>query len=224
MRSFGLSDKEFLIPVPGRGTVSAIRSDPLHASDSCVYLYAPGAGSNVDDPFGYHLAQHLPKHGVGLVRFQFPYMEAGKRSPDQLSILQETWRAAIAAIRPSAKMLIVGGRSMGGRIGSMVVAADGGIDALALFAYPLHAPGKAERTRDEHFPDLELPVLFCTGTRDSFASPTEIKTAAAKIRKARVHILQDGDHGFSARKSDARTRGEIWDEATAQLIEFALTL
>jgi len=224
VRSLALRDKRFLISVPDRGAVSAIRSDPLNALGSCVYLYAPGAGSNLDDPFGYHLAKHLPKHGIGLVRFQFPYMEAGKRSPDRLSILQETWRAAIAAIRPSAKVLIVGGRSMGGRIGSMVVAVDGGIDALALFAYPLHAPGKAERTRDEHFPDLELPVLFCTGTRDSFASPTEIKTAALKIRKARVHILQHGDHGFAARKSDGRTRDEIWDEATAQFVEFALTL
>ena len=219
-----MSGARFSIAVPDRGSVSAIRSDASQSGSDRLVLYAPGAGANLDDPFGRHLAESLPSKGIGVIRFQFPYMEAGKRAPDRPPVLEATWRAVIAAGRSTARVLVIGGRSMGGRIASMVAAADGGVEALALFAYPLHQPGKPDRPRDEHFPGIELPVLFCSGTRDSFATPDELAASAAKIPGARVHLLQGADHGFSARKADGRTRDDVWAEATAELAGFARDL
>ena len=219
-----MSGERFSIEVSGKGAVSAIRTDASQAGSGRLYVYAPGAGANLDDPFGCYLAERLPSQGLSVLRFQFPYMEAGRRAPDRPPVLAAVWRAAITAARPSARALLVGGRSMGGRIASMVAAEDAGVDGLALFAYPLHQPGKPERLRDGHFPALAMPTLFCSGTRDSFATPAELAASAAKVPDARVHILQGADHGFAARKKDGRTREEIWAEAADALIAFAADL
>lgn len=216
-----MSGKRFSIEVSGKGAVSAIRTDAPQAGSGRLYAYAPGAGANLDDPFGRYLAECLPSQGLSVLRFQFPYMEAGRRAPDRPPVLEAAWRAVIAAARPSARVLLIGGRSMGGRIASMVAAEDDGVDGLALFAYPLHQPGKPERLRDGHFGALDMPVLFCSGTRDSFATPAELTASTAKAPDARVHILQGADHGFAARKKDGRTREEIWAEAADALIAFA---
>jgi len=219
-----LSGQRFSIEVPGKGAVSAVRTDSPQTGSGRLYVYAPGAVANLDDPFGCYLAERLPAAGLSVLRFQFPYMEAGRRAPDRTPVLESTWRAAIAAARPSASVLLIGGRSMGGRIASMVAAQDAGVDGLALFAYPLHQPGRPERLRDEHFPCLDMPVLFCSGTRDTFATPAEIAASAAKVPDARVHVLQSADHGFAARKKDGRTREDIWAEAAGALIAFADSL
>jgi predicted alpha/beta-hydrolase family hydrolase len=94
-----------------------------------------------------------------------------------------------------------------------VVTQDGSADALALFAYPLHAPGRPEQPRDGHLPSIAVPVFFCSGTNDAFASPDELLAAASKTPLGSVHVLQAADHGFNAPKSSGRTRTEIWSEA-----------
>ena len=111
-----------------------------------MLVYAPGAGSNLNDPFGRYLAQHLAGAGISTVRFQFPYMEDRKRRPDPPRLLEETWREVIRIVRPSSGRLVIGGRSMGGRIASQVVAQGTKVDGLALFAYPLHPPSNPEST------------------------------------------------------------------------------
>ena len=146
-----MSGQRFSIEVSGKGAVSAVRTDAPQTGSGRLYVYAPGAGANLDDPFGRYLAERLPAAGLSVLRFQFPYMEAGRRAPDRTPVLESTWRAAIAAARPSARVLLIGGRSMGGRIASMVAAEDAGVDGLALFAYPLHQPGRPDRLRDGHF-------------------------------------------------------------------------
>ena len=98
------------------------------------------------------------------------------------------------------------------------------VDALALFAYPLHPPGKPEQLRDEHLPRLTAPVLFCSGTNDAFASPEELRAAAKKVRRAKVHLLDGADHGFAVRKSSGRTREDIWAEAVAAMTDWLLQL
>ena len=219
-----MSGQRFSIEVSGKDAVSAIRTDAPQTGSGRLYVYAPGAGANLDDPFGRYLAERLPVAGLSILRFQFPYMEAGRRAPDRTPVLESTWRAAIAAARPSARVLLIGGRSMGGRIASMVAAEGAGVDALGLFAYPLHQPGRPDRLRDGHFGALDMPTLFCSGTRDTFATPAELADSAAKAPNARVHILQAADHGFAARKKDGRTREDIWAEAAGALIAFAAAL
>jgi hypothetical protein len=199
------------------GTVTAIASGPA-APGAVTFLYTPGAGSNVHDPFGRRLCRALSEHGLRAVRFQFPYQEAGKRSPDRPPVLEETWRAAIEQL--ASEVTVVGGRSMGGRIASQVVA--GGVDVagLALFAYPLHPPGKPEQRRDGHLGAIGAPALFCSGTRDAFAAPGELKEGAALVKRSRVHLLEAADHGFNAPKSSGRTREEIYAEATDACLEW----
>jgi len=203
----------------GGRAVSALLTLPEGPEPAWTFVYAPGAGSNLHDAFGAYLAGRLPGAGTAVVRFQFPYMEAAKSGPDRSPVLESTWRAVVERFRPQSGRLAVGGRSMGGRIASQVVAAGPAADFLVLFAYPLHPPGRPERSRDEHLPRIAVPTLFCSGTRDDFAAPEELRVAAAKVRGSRVHLLEGADHGFNVRKSSGRTRADVWEEACAALLE-----
>jgi predicted alpha/beta-hydrolase family hydrolase len=207
-----MAEEQLAIALPGGGSLTAIRT-PAARSARWLLLYAPGAGSNVHDPFGRFLARRLAEEGISTVRFQFPYMEEGKRRPDAPAVLEAAWRAVIETLRPEGRRLIVGGRSMGGRIASQVVAQGEEVAGLALFAYPLHPPGKPEQARDRHLPQIAAPALFCSGTRDAFASPGELRAAAAKVPRATVHLLDGADHSFAVLKSSGRTRQDVWEEA-----------
>jgi hypothetical protein len=192
------------------------------ADASWLFVYAPGASANIDDPFALYCVEHLPPRGIAVMRFQFLYKERGRAGPDPNPVLEETWRAVLARARAAASgaQLVAGGRSMGGRIASQVVAAGEAVDALALFAYPLHPPGRPAQRRDEHLPGISVPTLFCSGTRDDFGTPDELREAAAGVRASRVHLLEAADHGFTPRKSPGRKREHVWQEACDALVDF----
>lgn len=160
------------------------------------------------------------ERGIAAVRFQFPYTEAGRRRPDPPQLLEDTWRTVIEAVRPPTGRLIVGGRSMGGRIASNVVAKGVVVDGLALFAYPLHPPGREDQTRDKHLPQIDVPTLFCSGTRDAFGTPEELQAASSKVVGSRLHLLEGADHGFGTLKSAGRSKADVWEEATSALTEW----
>lgn len=201
-------------------SISAVRTPAEGAPAGWTFVYAPGAGSNLHDAFGVHVCRNLAGRGVESVRFQFSYMEAGKRVPDRPPVLEAAWRAVIEAVREPGARLCVGGRSMGGRMASHVVAQGVAVDALALFAYPLHPPGRLDHMRDEHLPAVAARTLFCSGTNDAFAAPDELRAAAAKVRNARVHLLEGADHGFAVRKASGRTRKDVYAEAMEALVEW----
>lgn len=213
-----MREEHLKISVPA-GYVTAVQTKPKNPP-RCALIYAPGSNSNINDPFGNYASCQLAAESIALTRFQFPYMEAGRRSPDRGPILKETWRAVIDSVRPIGFPLVVGGRSMGGRIVSEVVAEGIPVDALILLAYPLHPPGRATETRDEHLPSISIPTLFCSGTRDAFASITEIKTMASSLPQPSVHMLEAANHGFAAPKSSGRTRQDIWDETISAIARF----
>jgi hypothetical protein len=196
-------------------SVTAVRV-AAKADAEWTFIYAPGAGSNVDDPFGTFLCDALAARGVTSLRFQFPYQEAGRSGPDRPDVLEATWRAVIDTVHGGGK-LAIGGRSMGGRIASMVHAGGVPVDALALFAYPLHPPGRPDKMRDEHLPAIKARTLFISGTNDAFASPEELRAAASKVKRATVHLLDAADHGFNVKKASGRTKAEVWDEATTAM-------
>ena len=214
-----MSQQAFEIAVPGSGAVTAIRVGP-NGPRRLTFVYAPGAGSGLDDPFGAFAGEALAGRDIETVRIQFPYMQAKRRSPDRPAVLEATWRAAIEAFGASDRALVVGGRSMGGRIASQVVAQGAQVDGLALFAYPLHQPGHPERARDRHLPSIEAPALFCSGTRDAFASPEELASSAARAPRSTVYLLDGADHGFAVLKSSGRTREDVWSEAVEALLRF----
>jgi predicted alpha/beta-hydrolase family hydrolase len=214
-----MPEETFAIALANGQAVTAVRTQP-EGKTVAIVGYAPGAGSNVHDPFGRYLAHRLAEHGISTVRIQFPYMEARKRRPDPPALLEATWRAAIEAMRDESPRLIVGGRSMGGRIASQVVAAGAEVASLALFAYPLHPPGQPDKLRDAHLPGIGVPTLFCSGTRDAFASPEELESAASKIAGATLHFLDRADHGFAVPKASGRTREDVYAEAAQALLEW----
>ena len=214
-----MNEDDLRIDVADAGEVTAIETISERRHAGWTFIYAPGAGSNVQDPFGAFACRTLAGRGVRCIRFQFPYQEARRRSPDRTPALEATWRAVIEAARDDSR-LVIGGRSMGGRIASQVVARDMIADALALFAYPLHPPGKPEQRRDAHLASIKVSTLFCSGTNDAFASPDELRQAAALVANAGVHLLEGADHGFAVRKSTGRTREDVWNEAVDSMWEW----
>lgn len=216
-----MPDKPLRIAITDAVSVSAVRTPAKNAR--WIFIYAPGAGSNIHDPFGVYAAKALASRGITTVRFQFPYMEAGKRGPDRPPVLEATWRAVIDAVRDPKIRTVVGGRSMGGRIASMVAAsADDAVavDAVALFAYPLHPPGKPEQLRVAHFATLKTPVLFVSGTNDAFGTPGELRAATKPLKKAKLQFLDRADHGFAVPKSSGRTREDVWVEAVDAFVDW----
>jgi len=205
--------------------ITVIETAPEGPRAKWQFIYAPGAGSNVNDPFGTYACQALAAKGVPVARFQFPYQEAGSRRPDRPLVLQDTWRAVLDAVRLPNTNVVIGGRSMGGRVATLVVA--GGLDeiradvaGLVAFAYPLHQPGHPEKARVAHLADIHVPTLFCSGTRDAFGTPEEMAKAAAEVGGAKLHFLDGADHGFAVLKRSGRTKDEIYLEAVAELLTF----
>lgn len=186
------------------------------------FVYAPGAGSNINDPFGIHACQKLGAQGIPSARFQFPYQQKGSRRPDQPAVLEKTWYAVLNAVRLPHTNLIIGGRSMGGRVATTIAADGADIAGLAAFAYPLHPPGHPEKARLQHLSDIYVPTLFISGSRDAFGTPEEMATAAALVQHSRLHILEGADHGFAVPKRSGRSKEEVFDEAIAELLAFVL--
>ena len=205
-----MSEEHLQVRIDDKRSVSAIRVTPDNPGMNWVVVYAPGAGSNIQDRFGRYMSQRLTSEGAVVVRFQFPYMEAKKRKPDPPGVLEAAWRAVIQAARITGVNMAVVGRSMGGRIASQVVAKGAIAEALGLFAYPLHPPGNPDRLRDGHLDKITVPTLFCSGTRDPFASPEELATAAAIVGGSRMHLLEDADHSFAPPKSSGRVQQNVW--------------
>lgn len=182
---------------------------------------AHGSGAPMDSPAMAHHAEGLAAQGFRVVRFEFPYMAArrqgGKqRPPDREPRLLETWRAVIAALGP--ERLAIGGRSMGGRMASLL-ADEAGVRALVCVSYPFHPPGKPERLRTAHLEAIRTPTLIVQGTRDPFGSPEEI--GGYSLSPAiRLHWSEDGDHGLKPRKASGRSEAQNWQEAEAAIAAF----
>jgi predicted alpha/beta-hydrolase family hydrolase len=166
---------------------------------------AHGAGAGMTHPFMTGAAAGLADAGVSVLRFNFAYMEARRRLPDRTPVLLATWRAAIAELarRGAALPMIMGGKSMGGRMASMLAAEEGAEfpgAALVFFGYPLHPAGQTERLRDAHLPQIRVPMLFIQGTRDALAQADLIEGVVRRLAPlARLHAVADGDHSFHVR-------------------------
>ena len=164
-------------------------------------LLAPGAGADRNQSALVALDHALSDDGLLVERMDFPYRKAGRRAPDREPVLLAAVREAAAAIPASS--LVLGGRSMGGRMCSLAVADGLPARALLLISYPLHPPGKPEKLRTAHFPSLDVPCLFVSGTRDSFGTPEQMEAATRAIPGPVTHVWLEGkDHGL--RNSDAQ--------------------
>jgi predicted alpha/beta-hydrolase family hydrolase len=186
-----------------------------------IVVLAHGAGADLTHPYMEHFAKGLVRRGLSVARFNFSYAEAGRRSPERQQVLEDTYRTIVGYLRKrSHRRMFLGGKSMGGRIASHIAAPPDpeAIDGLVFLGYPLHPPGKPDRVRDGHLPDVGAPMLFVEGTRDPFCP---LETLDDVIRKhgldAAVVVIDDGDHSLKVRKSSGRTTPEAWDEAVAAI-------
>jgi predicted alpha/beta-hydrolase family hydrolase len=186
-------------------------------------ILAHGAGAGMDTDFMNAFAQGLGNRGLRVVRFEFPYMaakrETGKgRPPDREPVLRETWHRIIDSAK--SDHLFIGGKSMGGRIASLV-ADEAEVAGLVCLGYPFHPTGKPEQLRVEHLKAIRTPTLIVQGERDPFGSRDEV-SGYKLSKRVLIHWLTDGDHSLKPRKSSGRTMHENWGEgidATASFID-----
>jgi hypothetical protein len=169
-------------------------------------LLTPGASATRTQPSLVAIDEAVSALGVVVERMNFPYTDAGRKAPDRPPVLLEAVRTGAAALAKKAKakpdQLFLGGRSMGGRMCSMAVAEGLPAKGLVLVSYPLHPPGKPDKLRTDHFPQLDVPCLFVSGTKDTFGTPQELEAATERIPGHVTHVWIDGgDHGL--RRKDA---------------------
>lgn len=192
-------------------------------SAKLTIVLAHGAGASMDSPFMTEMAKNLADLGWRVARFEFPYMakrrvDGKKRGPDRAPVLLEFFGNVVDQLG-DPKHLIIGGKSMGGRMASMV-ADELGVAGLVCLGYPFHPPGKRENLRTEHLVGLKTPALICHGTRDPFGKPDEV--AGYGLSDAiKLHWVDDGEHDFKPRKSSGRTQSQNITDAAQAISDFA---
>ncbi len=204
--------------------MSFLTDGPANAPDR--FVLAHGAGAPMDSPTMEAIATGVAAAGIRVVRFEFPYMrrrrEGGsRRPPDRQAVLLETWHEALDALG-GAEGFVIGGRSMGGRMASLI-ADTVGARGLVCLGYPFHPPGKPERLRTAHLAALRTPTLIVQGERDAFGSKTEVNGYDLS-ESIRIHWLADGDHSFVPRKRSGHTAAGHLAEAAAVTAEFIQSL
>lgn len=199
----------------------------LGAADGPVFVFAHGAGGNMNDAAVRAASGALRDRGIGVVRFNFPYAERRQKRPDPMPRLIACIDSVVTLVRDelAPAPLIVGGRSMGGRAASMWTAAGGRCEGLLLLAYPLHPPGKPEQLRVDHLPDITVPVLCVNGTCDAFCTPSLMQETLDGLgANWRMKWLEGADHGFHVLKRSGRTDTGILEEAADEIASWVRTL
>jgi predicted alpha/beta-hydrolase family hydrolase len=171
--------------------------DPPDAD--AVLVLAHGAGSGIRTPFMAGFAEAIGRLGVATLRFEFPYMVAGRKAPDRPAVLLDSWRRAFAEGLRGARgrPVLAGGKSMGGRMASMAAAEGMPAAGLVFLGYPLHPPGRPDKIRDAHLGDVPCPMLFLQGSRDAFARPDLLAGVIARLGARATYVeIPGGDHSF----------------------------
>jgi uncharacterized protein len=219
------TDRELTFEGP-RGTLSGLWRDAPNAT--AVLVVAHGAGNDMRNRFLDGVVEGVAAGGVSSMRFNFPFTEQGRRSPDRAPVLVEAWRAALAeaASHAGGLPLAAGGKSMGGRMASMLAAEDPDAfpgKALVFFGYPLHPPGRPDKPRVEHLGQIRVPMLFIQGTADGLASFGMIRDVVHGLgSRARLHVIESGDHSFRVRgkrRPDEEIGSELGEVAARFVIE-----
>lgn len=216
-------DIQTTIPLRDGGTVPAVTVAVWNGAQSpaATVVLAHGAGSSLRHDVHAGVCAAVAAAGPRVVSFNFPYAEAGRRSPDRMPRLLSCWRDVLGWARTefTPAVLVAGGRSMGGRAASLLEAEEHTVDGLALLNYPLlpvsARAGAAPRTG--HWPQLRVPVLFVHGARDRLMPLEKFRASLPLLHAApvAVHVVDHADHGFAVPKSTGRTRDDVWREVGA---------
>jgi predicted alpha/beta-hydrolase family hydrolase len=208
--------------------VTAIAYPATGGKHRTTYILAHGAGGNQLSPWIVQFASAAAVRGIAVVTFNFLYSEQGRGLPDKNDKLEVCWRKVVEAwhdgafaksLGKSSGHLLIGGKSMGGRIASQIAAGDPGaspgmaeVAGLVFLGYPLHPPGKPEQLRSRRLPAIRAPVLFVQGARDAFGTPEELRPILSKLKApADLLVVEEGDHSFKVPKAAGRTQGLVFD-------------
>lgn len=220
------------ITINERESVTALLYPAARAARAGITLVlGHGAGANQLSGFMRMVAAGLAARSIDAMTFNFLYTEQGRRLPDPKARLESCYAAVIDAALHHGKLkkncLVIGGKSMGGRIASQVAAADGkGVAGLVFLGYPLHPPGKPDKLRAEHLKDIKAPILFVQGARDAFGTEEEIRAVIKKLRlPAALYAVEGGDHSFKVPKRlGVPPQETIYETIMDKVVEWARTL
>lgn len=202
---------------PASALVSAAIHAPTRRRKRPSVLLVPGAGGDLEGAGLTALAEVLASLGCTVVRANLPYREAGRRAP-RAERSVPGYLAVLAAARDAVgdpRPWILGGRSYGGRVASMAVAGGADAQGLLFYSYPLHPPGRPDRLRVEHWPQVAVPAMFLQGDRDPFCDLELLETYVHKFpRRATVHVVPGGDHALRVTRKASPTGTASSEEAT----------
>lgn len=180
-------------------------------------LLAPGAGADRNQATLVAVDEAASEAGIVVSRMDFPYRIAGRKAPDRPAVLIGAVQAEATRLAKRCDQVVLGGRSMGGRMCSMAVAEGLPAAGLLLISYPLHPPGQPAKLRTEHFPRLAVPCLFLSGTRDAFGSPSEMEAATKAIPGPVTHRWIEGkDHALRGVDPSICSETLAWIEAAVR--------
>ena len=185
--------------------ISIAAAGPDDWDGQTAVILAHGAGQNMDSPFMSFFHEGIASFGHVSIKFNFSYMEQGRRAPDPQKKLRASYSGVIELVANEFKpeRAIIGGKSMGGRVASYIAGDVGLVRGLVFLGYPLHPPGRPDSLRDEHLYSLNKPMLFLSGTRDTLAKQELLDSVTGKIgKRATLHWVEGGDHSFKVRKHD----------------------
>lgn len=219
------------IVLEGGSSVSAVVAllEVRAADDAPAVILAHGAGNDMHSPFLSAIHEGLARCGYVTVKFNFPYKERGGRAPDHASILEACYARVLHTVRNDRRIacqrIVIGGKSLGGRIASHLAAYGEEVAGLLLLGCPLHPPRKPDRLRVAHLTNIRIPMLFFCGTREALCELPLLQQALACLSvRAGLHIIEGGDHSFKLPKSMQRDTTAVCAEITEASVHWLATL
>ena len=207
---------EMILPLDDGRDTSVLRYD-AEDPGAPVLVLAHGAGAGQQSPFMTAFAAAMQTRGVTALTFDFPYMRQRRRAPDRAPVLEATWRTVIehvTAAETGAVPVVIGGKSMGGRMASHVLSDPArplpSVAGLVLLGYPLHPPGRPDRLRAAHLPELRTPTLVVQGSHDTFGTEQEVRGAFGAVgAPVEWLIIPGGDHSFKVPRRGGPSQADI---------------
>lgn len=221
-----MEPEKLIIKVNDRDSVTALLyAAPKKLRASTTVILGHGAGAGQSHPFMVLFANGLAERGLDAMTFNFLYMEQGRHVPDPKAKLEACYKNIIEAAGAHKKLkgnrLVIGGKSMGGRIASQVAAqpeSANEIAALVFLGYPLHPPGRPDKMRDAHLPDIKAPMLFIQGSRDAFGTPDELRAVIKRLHlPATLYAIEGGDHSLKVPKSAGIPQQQVYESTMDEI-------
>ncbi|HEY3820078.1 MAG TPA: alpha/beta fold hydrolase [Polyangiaceae bacterium] len=219
-----MQKERFTFAVDDAETSGTAYADGALREEPRTLILGHGAGAPQTHPWMVAMAEAIASKGIRVVTFNFLYTEKKRRAPDRPPVLDATWRAAIGAVRArfGAARPFIGGKSMGGRVATLVAAGEGvDVAGVVLLGYPLHPPGKPKQLRTEHLPRIRVPMLFVQGTRDPFGGPDELAPFLEGLPAGtRLFAVDGGDHSLVRPKSHGEALAATMARVASEIADF----